>query len=77
LLEVALAEVDASVPVVVALMFLQPGKHAGAGGDIAQIIAGVRGARPGLVVHATEVLGVDPLLLDILADRLHQAVGVV
>ena len=77
LLEAALSSVDATAPVVVALMFLQPGKHAGAGGDIAQIIATAVMARPSLAVHTTGVLGVDPLLIDILADRVYQAVEVV
>ena len=40
LLETALLNVSDAGPVIVALMFLQPGKHAGAGGDIAEIIAG-------------------------------------
>ena len=77
LLEAALLEADVDAgPVVVALMFLQPGKHAGAGGDIAEIIASACAAKPGLKVHTTAVLGLDPLLVDVLVDRLQQAVGI-
>ncbi|ACB75716.1 sirohydrochlorin chelatase [Opitutus terrae] len=55
-------------PVVVALLFIAPGKHAGDEGDVAQI---VRRARPdgGAGVRFTPVLGAHPLLLEVLADR--------
>lgn len=59
---------------VLALLFLQPGKHAGAGGDIAQIIAGAVGdAKPWLRVHTTAVIGDDPLVIDVLVDRVANA----
>ena len=76
LLESALMDASDAGPIVVALMFLQPGKHAGAGGDIAEIIATVRARRPALEIHTTAVLGSDPLLIDVLLDRLKQAVAI-
>jgi sirohydrochlorin ferrochelatase len=57
--------------VVVALLFLGPGKHAGPGGDVATI---VQSAQSGLPVHITNVIGADPLVRDILLDRVAQAV---
>ena len=76
LLETAVATVDpqAADGIVIALLFLSPGKHAGAGGDIATIIAEAA-TPPGLRVEVTEVIGADPLVVDILADRVDQAVG--
>lgn len=56
--------------VVVAQLFLTPGRHAGAEGDIAQICARAQVAAPGLRIARTEVLGTHPLLIDVLADRL-------
>jgi sirohydrochlorin ferrochelatase len=54
--------------VVVALLFIGPGKHAGADGDVAQI---VRRARAGKTdtVRFTPVMGLHPRLIEILADR--------
>lgn len=58
--------------VIVALLFIAPGKHAGADGDVAQI---VRSARPdgGAGVSFTPVMGAHPLLLEVLADRVRDA----
>ena len=72
LLETAVATVDpqAADGIVVALLFLSPGKHAGAGGDIHHH---AEAATP--PVEVTEVIGADPLIVDILADRVDQAVG--
>jgi hypothetical protein len=55
--------------VVVALQFLQPGRHAGPDGDIAQICAAVRRERPGLRTFMTPLLAEDPRLLELLARR--------
>lgn len=63
-----------SGPVVVALLFISPGKHAGEGGDIATIIAdaqrdaAARG-QPGLVAHMTPLLGESEAWVDLLARR--------
>lgn len=56
--------------VVVALQFLQPGRHAGPGGDIAAICREAEAARPGLRTFMTAPLGTpDGRLLEVLAER--------
>jgi sirohydrochlorin ferrochelatase len=55
--------------VVVALQFLSPGRHAGPGGDIAEICAGAMRAQPGLRVVTTGLVGEDERLADVLAER--------
>jgi len=60
--------------VVVALLFLQPGRHAGPGGDIARICQQAEVEHPGLRTAMTEPLGGDdPRLRAILADRWREA----
>ncbi len=53
--------------VIVAPLFLSPGRHAGLGGDIAQICAG-SDAR----CHVTELVGTHPLAIDALAAALQE-----
>jgi sirohydrochlorin ferrochelatase len=60
--------------VIVAMQFLQPGRHAGPGGDVATICRAAETASPGLRTHMTALVGESPLLVEILADRL-AAVG--
>jgi sirohydrochlorin ferrochelatase len=57
-------------PVIVAQLFLAPGRHAGTEGDIAAICQRAEGANEALRVVRTEVLGAHPLLIGVLADRL-------
>ena len=59
--------------VVVALQFLSPGRHAGPDGDIAQICRAAEAERPTLRVRLTEPLAGNPLLIEVLADRLATA----
>tara|TARA_R110002111_G_scaffold249775_2_gene313864 strand:- start:113 stop:514 length:402 start_codon:yes stop_codon:yes gene_type:complete len=56
-----------------ALFFLLPGRHAGAGGDVAEICDGLVAAGAFERIQATALLGAHPLLLDILEDRLNEA----
>jgi sirohydrochlorin ferrochelatase len=56
--------------VIVAMQFLQPGRHAGPNGDVATICRAAEAASPGLRTHMTALVGESPLLIDILADRL-------
>ena len=60
--------------VLLAMMFLAPGRHAGAGGDIAAILDAVRTTHPALRVHQTELVGDiernGDRVLDILGKRL-------
>lgn len=62
--------------VIVAMLFLSPGRHAGPEGDVAQICRGAEARHPGLRVEMTELLGGDSRLVELLAQRL-AAVGVV
>lgn len=60
-------------PVIVAQLFLQPGRHAGPGGDIAEICARAAAASPGLRIARTAPLGTHPRLIELLARRLAEA----
>ncbi len=59
--------------VVVLLQFLQPGRHAGPGGDIAEICEAARAEYPQLRTWMTEPIGLDPRVLAVLADRFRAA----
>lgn len=59
-------------PVIVAQLFLGPGRHAGPDGDIARICADALKAAPNLRIVRTAPLGSHPMLLDVLTDRLQQ-----
>jgi sirohydrochlorin ferrochelatase len=61
--------------VVVALQFLAPGRHAGPGGDIAEICDRARERCPGLRTHMTEPLEDDRRIIEVLAQRFREAVG--
>lgn len=60
-------------PVVVALQFLLPGRHAGTGGDVAAICARSEQRRPGLELHVTETIGSHPAMIEVLVDRYRAA----
>ena len=62
--------------VVVAQLFLSPGRHAGADGDVAQICREAEKARPGLRTLPTKPLGDHPLVLELLAERLRECLEV-
>lgn len=72
LLEDWLREVAASgaKSAIVSMLFLQPGRHAGEGGDIEQICAGVKQEFPGFEVAITPLVGEHSLLIAILQSRL-------
>lgn len=58
--------------VILAMAFLLPGRHAGDGGDVAQIVQGAQAdsaASAPLRVHTTPPLATHPLVVDVLADR--------
>lgn len=56
---------------VLGMFFLLPGRHAGQGGDVAQIAEGLVERGEFRSVQISPLLGEHPLLLDILSDRLH------
>lgn len=59
-------------PVVVAMMFLSPGRHAGPGGDIDTICRTAEARNPGLRTYMTGLVGDHPAIIDVLARRLSQ-----
>jgi sirohydrochlorin ferrochelatase len=59
--------------VVLAMMFISPGRHAGAGGDIETICAEAMARNPRLRVKVSPLVGEHPLLVEILKDRLEAA----
>ena len=61
--------------VVVARQFLSPGNHAGPAGDVADICTAAEQAQPGLKTHLTELMGGDPRLIEVLADRYQEALS--
>jgi hypothetical protein len=62
-----------SGPVIVAQLFLLPGRHAGPGGDIEAICRGARQQSPRLRTRRTRLLGGQAGLVAILADRFRAA----
>lgn len=65
----ALASADAQRPILISMLFLSPGRHAGSDGDISAICARVRDAYPALQIATTPLVGTHPLLIEILASR--------
>ena len=56
-------------PVIVAQLFLLPGRHAGPGGDVEAICRRARQKASALRTRRTRLLGGHPALIEILADR--------
>lgn len=61
--------------VVVALQFLSPGRHAGPGGDVAEICSRAEAARSGLRTAMTAPIADDARLVELLARRIERAGG--
>ncbi|RCV86221.1 sirohydrochlorin chelatase [Billgrantia montanilacus] len=61
--------------VILSMLFLSPGRHAGEGGDIAEICAEAMAQAPGLNVTITRLVGENDAIVDILATRLQQAMA--
>lgn len=61
--------------VILAMLFLSPGRHAGEGGDIAEICQAAMARSPDLNVTATRLVGEHDAIVDILATRLQQALA--
>lgn len=60
--------------VVIALLFLLPGRHAGENGDIASICTAAERSHPPLCTHRTALVGEHPKLITILEQRLAQGI---
>jgi len=65
----------ASGDVVIAPLFLSPGRHAGPGGDLAGIARRAQAHSPGLRCHFTDLVGSHPMATDALSDALAAALG--
>lgn len=74
LLEILLEDLKASdcSCVIIAQLFLAPGRHAGPNGDIVQICTPF--FNKGMKIKRTPTLGNHPLILEILAERLEEVV---
>ncbi len=62
---------DRATHVVLAMLFISPGRHAGAGGDIEEICRDAEARNPGLQVGISGLVGQHPGLIEILQDRLN------
>lgn len=58
---------------ILAMFFLLPGRHAGKGGDVAEIYEGLISKKAFQQIETTPLLGEHPGLFDILEDRLRAA----
>ncbi len=56
--------------VIIAPLFLSPGRHAGPDGDIVQICRAAEARHPALRCHVTELVGTHPRAVDSLVDSL-------
>lgn len=61
--------------VILSMLFLSPGRHAGEGGDIAEICEQAMSCSPGLSVTTTRLVGENDAIVDILVTRLQQALA--
>jgi sirohydrochlorin ferrochelatase len=61
--------------VIIARLFLLPGRHAGPGGDLEQIAHAAQIRHPNLKIVLTETLGSHPGIIPILRERLEQGLG--
>lgn len=58
--------------VVLSMLFMLPGRHAGPGGDIAEICEAAEKEKPGLKTHRSDLFATHPDAIDLLAKRLRQ-----
>jgi hypothetical protein len=57
-------------PILISMLFLSPGRHAGPGGDIALLCSEAEQRHPGLEIRISPLVGEHPRLIEILQDRL-------
>jgi sirohydrochlorin ferrochelatase len=65
-----LAEADRETPILLSMLFLSAGRHAGSDGDIAQIRARITARFPPLSIQVAPLVGSHPGLIEMLASRL-------
>ncbi|MGB5735929.1 MAG: CbiX/SirB N-terminal domain-containing protein [Thiohalocapsa sp.] len=61
--------------IILAMQFISPGRHAGAGGDIEGIAREVMESHPGARAVMSPLIGEHPLLAEILSDRINATRG--
>jgi len=62
--------------VLIAPLFLLPGRHAGPDGDLARIARGAQRRRPGLRCHFTGLVGSHPIAIEALSGAVAEALAV-
>ena len=67
-----LADADPTTPIILAMLFLSAGRHAGHDGDIATICERIERDYPGLRLYPSPLVGSHPELIEILVSRLTQ-----
>ncbi len=72
-----MAGLDPRTPVILAMLFLSAGRHAGPGGDIAVILERIEAAHPGFRAYPSPLVGSHPALIEILTSRLAESRPVV
>lgn len=65
-----LAATDPTTPIILAMLFLSAGRHAGPDGDIDAIRTRIEATYPGLQIHPSPLVGSHPALIAILQSRL-------
>jgi len=70
-----LAEEDRNTPVILSMLFMFAGRHAGPNGDIERIYRTVEREFPGFRVHQGPLVSDHPRLVDILQSRLEAALA--
>lgn len=65
----------ANSDVILSMLFLSPGRHAGEGGDIAEICERAMAHSPGLNVVTTRLVGENDAIVNILVTRLQQVLA--
>lgn len=58
--------------VILSMLFISPGRHAGPGGDIVEICEEAEAKHQDLKTHMSDLFATDPLLIDLLATRYEQ-----
>ena len=75
LLENLLGSEGFTKDVVLSMLFISPGRHAGPGGDIAQICEECEKQQPGLRTHMSDLFASHPGVIDILAARYREGLA--
>ncbi|MBT2971923.1 MAG: cobalamin biosynthesis protein CbiX [Candidatus Thiodiazotropha sp. (ex Ctena orbiculata)] len=69
------AQQGIDIPIILSLLFISPGRHAGEGGDIVTICSDAQRRHPGLKIHISQLVGEHPYLIEILCDRLYKGLS--